>query len=501
MSGEAQQQAITNVTTTHRQILVSIQVIQELIFAKMNNLFLFYYLLFLLNPICGILGEANAKISFNDLSYKPEQVHLSLGSSPTEIYVTWSTLNQVNYSQIEYRAYFPKSGTFGPIIKTDTIERINWLSHEDNKTRQHHTYRAKLVKLDPGNWYEYWISSWKFDQENSVLVKGKSFMFLAKDVQMNTKSKVKIALYGDLGLINGQSIERLSKMVSQNAFDLVIHNGDFAYDLDRYQGEHGDKFMRMIEPIAARLPYQTSVGNHEIKEKFLHYDQRFTMVDNEGVRNNFYYSFNAGPIHFIAISTEFYYFIDYLGMKPVNDQFNYLQKELEFANSPSERAKRPWVILFGHRPMYCSSNDNDDCTKETNLLRNGLPFTKTYALEELFYKHGVDVLFWSHEHQYERFLPLYDNQILNGTDEADEPYHNPRGPVHIISGSAGCEERIDNFTGKVAPGSVIRISDYGFSLLSASRRSLSFEQISDDQAGTVVDSFVITKSKQNFPPQ
>lgn len=45
---------------------------------------------------------------------------------------------------------------------------------------------------------------------------------------------------------------------------------------------------------------------------------------------------------------------------------------------------------MGHRPMYCTNDDNDDCTKFDDRVRVGLPYVKTYGLEELFYKNGVD---------------------------------------------------------------------------------------------------------------
>ena len=41
------------------------------------------------------------------------------------------------------------------------------------------------------------------------------------------------------------------------------------------------------------------------------------------------------------------------------------------ANTPEARSKRPWIIVFGHRPMYCSNNDDDDCTKNESRTRYG----------------------------------------------------------------------------------------------------------------------------------
>lgn len=39
--------------------------------------------------------------------------------------------------------------------------------------------------------------------------------------------------------------------------------GDFAYNMDQDNARVGDRFMRLIEPVAASLPYMTCPGNHE----------------------------------------------------------------------------------------------------------------------------------------------------------------------------------------------------------------------------------------------
>ncbi len=42
------------------------------------------------------------------------------------------------------------------------------------------------------------------------------------------------------------------------------------------------------------------------------------------------------------------------------------------ATTPESRKARPWIILYGHRPMYCSDDDGDDCTRRTTATRIGL---------------------------------------------------------------------------------------------------------------------------------
>ena len=55
-------------------------------------------------------------------------------------------------------------------------------------------------------------------------------------------------------------------------------------------------------------------------------------------------------------------------------------------------------------------------------------------MEKLLKDYGVDLAIWAHEHSYERLWPIYDYEVINGTN--DSPYENPRAPVHITTGSA-----------------------------------------------------------------
>ena len=62
-----------------------------------------------------------------------------------------------------------------------------------------------------------------------------------------------------------------------------------------------------------------------------------------GDGDSLYYSFNMGPVHFIAISTEVYYFMNY-GLKTLINQYQWIEKDLIEATKPENRKLRPWIV-------------------------------------------------------------------------------------------------------------------------------------------------------------
>lgn len=58
---------------------------------------------------------------------------------------------------------------------------------------------------------------------------------------------------------------------------------------------------------------------------FSNYKALFSMP---GDRDNMYYSFNMGPIHFVSISTEFYFYLEY-GVTQLGVQYEWLINDLK----------------------------------------------------------------------------------------------------------------------------------------------------------------------------
>uniref|UniRef100_A0A2A4JZY1 Purple acid phosphatase n=1 Tax=Heliothis virescens TaxID=7102 RepID=A0A2A4JZY1_HELVI len=297
---------------------------------------------------------------------------------------------------------------------------------------------------------------------------------------------VRAAIYGDLGNANAQSLPYLQDETERNHFDLILHVGDFAYNLEYSNALVGDEFMRQIQPIAAIVPYMTCPGNHEHAYNFSNYASRFSMPGRD---SSLFYSFDVGPVHFVSISTEVYYFTEF-GEELIDHQYDWVKSDLEKANLPENRLERPWIVMFGHRPMYCSNID-PDCDSE--LTRFGID--GKWALEPFLKDYGVDLVIWAHDHSYERTYPLYDGKVHKGSEE--EPYVNPGAPVHIITGSAGCsEEHHKPFNSSYADWSAFRSLDYGYTRFVAYNKShIYMEQVDVDLKGEVIDSFWLIKDE------
>ncbi|GAB1605607.1 acid phosphatase type 7-like isoform X1 [Argonauta hians] len=404
--------------------------------------------------------------------YNPEQIHISYGEGSSMI-ITWSTFRPDLDSLVVY--------TDGMVNKT-AKGRAKRFVNPDLYFHTQYIHVVIVTGLKPGAKYVYRCGSpdgWS-----------KLLSFRAKPSGEDWSPS--LLVFGDMGAENAQSLKRMIAETQKGMYDAVLHIGDFAYDMRLNHGEVGDQFMRNIQPIAAHIPYMTCPGNHENYANFSNYRNRFHMPGDINT-DNMFYSFNLGPAHIISISTEFYFYVQY-GLMQIERQYRWLEQDLRVATEPGNRAKRPWIIVMGHRPMYCTNSDKDDCTYHESIIRRGIPLIHTYGLESLLYKYGVDLELWAHEHSYERLLPIYDYQILNTS--AENPYDRPEAPVHITTGSAGCKEKHDPFTPNATAWSAFRSTDYGYSRIRIYNNThLYMEQVSDDQSGKVIDNMWLIKDR------
>jgi len=373
------------------------------------------------------------------VTYHPEQVHISYSGSANEMVFTWATTLQSDDNYVYYK--LSTATDFKKVLGNTTQFT------DANPKGKQYIHRATLNDLIPGKQYTYYITVGSGSDVN------KTAMFNFTAMRNDSEFVPHFLVFGDMGRYGGApSLQLLIDEVKTGWPDVAIHVGDFAYDLITDSGINGDNFLNRIQPIAATIPYMTCPGNHEEHENFAHYRNRFSMPRsyvNDGL--DMWHSWNIQKIHFISYSTEVYFFRP----QDIDRQLAWLKADLEDANLPQNRKQRPWVIAYGHRPMYCSNSDGDDCTKKDSKVRA--------SLEQLFHEGGVDVVIEGHEHSYERLYPTYNWTYI------EKSYVDPKAMVHIVSGAAGCNEQdgdcINPMSGDPQPWSAYRAykkGTYGF---------------------------------------
>ncbi|VAH75604.1 unnamed protein product [Triticum turgidum subsp. durum] len=244
----------------------------------------------------------------------------------------------------------------------------------------------------------------------------------------------RIAVVGDLGLTYNTT-STVEHMAS-NQPDLVLLLGDVSYanlyltngtGTDCYSCSFAkstpihetyqprwDYWGRYMEPVTSSTPMMVVEGNHEIEQQignktFAAYSARFAFPSMESESfSPFYYSFDAGGIHFIMLAA-------YADYSKSGEQYRWLEKDL----AKVDRSVTPWLVAGWHAPWYSTYKAH---YREAECMR--------VAMEELLYSYGLDIVFTGHVHAYER-----SNRVFNYTLD-------PCGAVHISVGDGGNREKM-----------------------------------------------------------
>ena len=267
--------------------------------------------------------------------------------------------------------------------------------------------------------------------------------------------ELSFAVWGDLGGagngLGDHTMAFLKERVESHNVSLLWHAGDVGYADDAFlhrgcvfnfcYEQAYDSFMQDMERVGAdSVPWMVLPGNHEADchspacllsseyraalSNFSAYSARFRMPSAEsGGAANQWYSFDAGPVHFVSLDLETGYpgaaeekrYV--LPCGGFGDMLSWLEADLRRANA--QRGARPWILAAGHHPMY------DGRSVNTGLAE---------ALEGLFEAYGVDVLFAGHVHSYARSWPT------RGGRPTQRDYVNPAATTHLVVGGAGNDE-------------------------------------------------------------
>jgi hypothetical protein len=96
---------------------------------------------------------------------------------------------------------------------------------------------------------------------------------------------------------------------------------------------------------------------------------------SKDMQGDYFWSMDMGLVHFVGLDTEHPADIPYVS----NAQLAWLKQDLAAANA--NRANVPWIVVSGHRPLWCSSH-RSDCTTlaaEMRMFLENILYTNKYV--------------------------------------------------------------------------------------------------------------------------
>ncbi|CAD5192693.1 unnamed protein product [Musa acuminata subsp. malaccensis] len=369
---------------------------------------------------------------------EPEQISVSLSATEDSVWISWVTGREFQIGK-DIEPLDPTS--VASVVRYGNSKKL--LMYEATgysliynqlypfEGLQNYTsgiiHHVLLDDLRPGTKYYYQCGDPSIPAMSAVHV------FRTMPASGPNRYPKRIAVIGDLGLTYN-STSTVDHMAS-NKPDLILLVGDVTYaNLYLTNGTGSDCYScsfpetpihetfqprwdywgRYMEPVISEIPIMVVEGNHEIEQQaenkaFVSYSSRFAFPSEESESfSTFYYSFNAGGIHFIMLGA-------YISYNKSGEQYKWLERDLEMV----DRTVTPWLIATWHPPWYSTYKAH---YREAECMR--------VEMEELLYSYGVDIVFNGHVHAYERSNRVYNYSL------------DPCGPVYITVGDGGNREKM-----------------------------------------------------------
>ena len=225
--------------------------------------------------------------------------------------------------------------------------------------------------------------------------------------------------YGDMGISNSQDTATFTaEKIRNGEAQYIIHAGDISYADNRakinngsiYEGILND-FYNEIQPSSAYAGYMMSSGNHESILDFLAFRERVAPTNPTINGNEFWYSWNYGPIHHLAFDIDQPYTLG-------TPQYEFILNDLKSV----DRSVTPWVVAYNHFPLLCSNYF---------WCPDATPFRNVYDPMFNAPETKVDIFLSGHVHASE---VLYPN--VNGT-VTQYNFENVSNTLQIMVGFPG----------------------------------------------------------------
>jgi len=436
-------------------------------------------ILFPLIPVLLLALQAYATTSC-----QPEQIHLALSDDFTTHPNIASPIKAIFHTKQECKSAFIALETSDGTIKVTATNVSYFYDVYDNALYDTYVHIFDFPSLPFSQIYQY--TCYGDDSTSSAKSTKGPFKFYVPNHNPDGQETT-VVMFGDLDATDEgkTTMSRLVSMKDANFTKIAayIHMGDMAYNLEGKGGKRGDDYMKAVQDFAASMPYMISPGNHEAFHNFSNVNMRFKMPLFAQTQNH-YYSYNLGNMHFASINLDLAIMFPELmaGMK------DWLAQDLAEANL--NRKERPWIIVYTHRPLYCSKN-KDDCLVNAELFSE---------IEDVVNQHKVDLYVSGHVHMYERMLPIKKGAVaaFQQFNKGDPLHHivNAQAPVYVVQGAAGHSGDSEDARPYQPKSYSVKVDKaYSFlALHSKNNTHLLVENMSSSK-GTVLDHFYLVKGE------
>jgi len=163
--------------------------------------------------------------------------------------------------------------------------------------------------------------------------------------------------------------------------DLVVLAGDIGYEWGSYKNFIHNFLNPLKNSLATRAFYPT-LGNHDARtSNGKPYLDIFSLPHNNPKKLERYYSFDAGPVHFVMLDST-----SRTGLnRKSSDQIKWVKNDLA-------KTKQPWKVAVFHHPPY-------------GIGKHGSSKKIRKVTEPIFAHYGLDLVINGHNHTYERTKP------------------------------------------------------------------------------------------------
>eukprot|EP00052_Salpingoeca_macrocollata_P034138 m.10592 g.10592 ORF g.10592 m.10592 type:complete len:478 (-) comp5998_c0_seq1:31-1464(-) len=427
------------------------------------------------SPLAVCAAAGLCQLDCCDTPFIPEQIHIAAHNYST-VSITWVTLEATPHPTVMFGTAPDQLLRTASAVST-TYTKGGWRGA---------VHSARLSGLQPSTRYFYLVGDTTLPKFWSKPTLSQPTLFFTTATAPGATVPTRLAVIGDAGAtdVSDMTFYELARRTHsadpQLAINFTLHIGDISY-ADGYE-VLWDNFMRKIESVSAYAPYYTCPGNHEGFFNFTSYLTRFDMPwEAASSPGPMQYSFDYGNIHFLGFNSE-----GFLGLSPAfittdSAVYKWIEQDLSRVN----RTRTPWVVAFGHRPLYCVES-NDDCTLFADMLRTDF--------EDLFFRHKVDLVLGGHRHNYQTMWPLYQNKNLCPQQSDDACFTNPKSPVYVIDGAAGNKEHLTSMPSQLPDWSRKNIKEYGYGMIETSNSTHLNWAFYASADGSLLDSFTIVKS-------